>query len=61
MQMLSVELSSSNVCRQYFVVKRVQRSTIFVFTTKTTQPRPQVISVNGASTCNCAAFFDVIG
>ena len=26
-------------------------SAIFVFTTKTTQPRPQVFSVNGALTC----------
>ena len=30
-------------------------STIFVFTTKTTQPRPQVFSVNGALTCKKAA------
>ena len=28
---------------------------IFVFTTKTTQPRPQVFSVNGALTCKVAA------
>ena len=27
----------------------------FVFTIKTTQPRPQVLSVNGALTCRCAA------
>ena len=27
----------------------------FVFTTKTTQPRPQVVSVNGALTCKEAA------
>ena len=26
-------------------------SAIFVFTAKTTQPRPQVFSVNGALTC----------
>ena len=31
-------------------------SAIFVFTTKTTQPRPQVFSVNGALTCENAAF-----
>ena len=30
---------------------------IFVLTTKTTQPRPQVFSVNGASTCKEAALF----
>ena len=28
---------------------------IFLFTTKTTQPCPQVFSVNSALTCNCAA------
>ena len=28
-----------------------EMSAIFVFTTKTTQPRPQVFSVNGALTC----------
>ena len=28
---------------------------ILVFTTKTTQPRPQVFSVNSALTCSCAA------
>ena len=33
---------------------------IFVSTTKTTQPRHQVFSVNGALTCKNAAFFDVI-
>ena len=32
----------------------------FVFTTKTTQPHPQVFSVNGALTCKNAAFFYVI-
>ena len=29
---------------------------LFVFTTRTTQPRPQVFSVNGALTCKNAAF-----
>ena len=52
-QMLSVELSSCYVFRQQFVVKRVKCSAdcsaIFVFTT---QPHPQVLSVNGALTCN---------
>ena len=28
-----------------------EMSAIVVFTTKTTQPRPQVVSVNGALTC----------
>ena len=60
--MLSVELSSCYVFRQKFVVKRVKcaadSSAIFLFTTKTTQPRYQVFSVYGALTCNCA---DVIG
>ena len=32
-----------------------EMSAIFVFTTKTTQPRPQVFSVNGALTCKEAA------
>ena len=31
-------------------------SAIFVFTTKTTQPRTQLFSVNGALTCKKAAF-----
>ena len=58
-QMLSVELFSCYVFRRQFVVKRVKYSAdcsaIFLSTTKTTQPRPQVFSVNGALTCNCAA------
>ena len=37
-----------------------EMSAIFKFTTKTTQPRPQVFSVNGALTCKNAAFFDII-
>ena len=32
-----------------------EMSAIFVFTTKTTQPPPQVFSVNGALTCKKAA------
>ena len=32
-----------------------EMSAIFIFTTKTTQPRPQVFSVNGALTCKKAA------
>ena len=58
-QTLSVELSSCYVFRQQFVVKRVKCSAdcsaIFLFTTTTTQPRPQVFTVNGSLTCNCAA------
>ena len=44
--------------RQYFVVKRVnvpRQFRHFVLTTKTTQPRPLVFSVNGSITCNQAA------
>ena len=33
-----------------------EMSAIFVFTTKTTQPRPQLFSVNGALTCKKAVF-----
>ena len=33
-----------------------QMSAIFVFTTKTTQPDPQVFPVNGALTCKNVAF-----
>ena len=50
--MLSVELSSRCSCyvfKQYFAVKRGKCFTDFshfVLTTKTTQPRPQVFSVN---------------
>ena len=35
-------------------------SGIFVFVTKTTQPRPQVFSVNSALTYKEAALFDII-
>ena len=55
LQVLSVELSSSCVFRQKVVVQRVNCSVIFVSTNKTTEPRPQVFSANGALTCNCAA------
>ena len=58
-QSLSDEWSSCYVFRQQFVVKRVKFSAdclaIFLFTTTTTQPRPQVFMVNGSLTCNCAA------
>ena len=33
-----------------------EMTAIFVSTTKTTQPRPQVFSVNSALTCENAAF-----
>ena len=35
-------------------------SAIFVLTTKTTQPRPQVFSVNGALTCKKAALLTLL-
>ena len=40
---------------QFLLLKTGEMSAIFVFTTKTTQPRPQVFSVNGALTCKEAA------
>ena len=33
----------------------------FVLTIKTTQPRPQVFSVNGSIVCNLGCTIDVIG
>ena len=36
-------------------LKTSEMFAIFVFSTKTTQPRPQVFSVNGALTCKEAA------
>ena len=41
---------------QFLLLKRVKCPPFFVFTTKTTQPHPQVFSVNGALTCKNAAF-----
>ena len=41
---------------QFLLLKRVKCPPFFVFTTKTTQPRPQVFSVDGALTCKNAAF-----
>ena len=46
----------SNNFAQFLLLKRVTCPPFFVFTTKTTQPRPQVFSVNGALTCKNAAF-----
>ena len=41
---------------QFLLLKRVKCPPFFKFTSKTTQPRPQVLSVNGALTCTNAAF-----
>ena len=46
-----ITVSSDNT----LLVKRVKCSSYFVLTTKTTQPRPQVFSVNGSIICNFAA------
>ena len=40
----------------FLLLKRVKCPHFFKFTTKTTQPRPQVFSGNGALTCKNAAF-----
>ena len=42
---------------QFLLLKRVKCPPFFVFTAKTTQPRPQIFSVNGALTCKNAALF----
>ena len=42
--------------RLVLTLETSEMSAIFFFTTKTTQPRPQVFSVNGALTCENAAF-----
>ena len=62
-QMSPFELCSCCSCHvfsynfaQFLLLKRVKCPPFFVFTTKTTQPRPQVFSVNGALTCKNAAF-----
>ena len=41
--------------RLVLTLETSEMSAIFIFTTKTTQPRPQVFSVNGALTCKGAA------
>ena len=41
--------------RLVLTLETSEMSAIFVFTTKTTQPRPQVFSVNDALTCKEAA------
>ena len=43
------------IFRLVLTLKTNEMSDIFVSTTKTTQPRPQVFSVNGALTCENAA------
>ena len=40
----------------FLLLKRLKCPPFFKFTGKTTQPRPQVFSVNGALTCTNAAF-----
>ena len=41
--------------RLVLTLETSEMSAIFVFTTKTTQPRPKVFSVNGSLTCKKAA------
>ena len=41
---------------QFLLLKGVRCPPFFVFTTKTTQPRPKVFSVNDALTCKNGAF-----
>ena len=62
-QMSSFDLFSCCSCHdfsynfpQFLLLKQVKCPPFFVFTTKTTQPRHQVFSVNGALTCKNAAF-----
>ena len=62
-QMSPFELSSCCSCRvfSYFfaqlsLLKRVKCPPFFKFTTKATQPRPQVFSVNNALTCKNVGF-----
>ena len=60
-QMLPFELCSCHVFSynyfaQFLLLQRVKCPPFFVLTTKRTQPRPQVFSVNGALTCKNAAF-----
>ena len=58
------ELSSCCSCHifsyffaQFLTLKWVKCPPFFKFTTKTTQPRPQVFLANGSLTCKNAAFF----
>ena len=60
-QMSSFKLCSclvftSYIFAQFLLLKQVKCVPFFVFTTKTTQPRPQVFSFNSALTCKNAAF-----
>ena len=55
-------IMESTLCYSWWLLFRLvltletrEMSAIFVFTAKTTQPRPQVFSVNGALTCKKAA------
>ena len=63
-QMSPLELCTCCSCHvfsynfaQFLLLKRVKCPLFFVFTTKTTQPRPQVVSVDGALTCRNRAFW----
>ena len=61
-QMLPFELSSCCSClvfsyyfTQFLTLEMSEMSAIFVFSTKTSQPRPQVFLLNSALTCKKAA------
>ena len=43
--------------RLVITLETSEKSATFVFTTKTTQPRPQIVSVNGALTCKKLFFW----
>ena len=51
-----MEISEGVIVFLLFLPRFHLISAIFVFTTKTTQPRTQLFSVNGALTCKKAAF-----
>ena len=46
--LLFLLLANGSCITYFFLVKRVKCFAIFVLTTKTAQPRPQVFSVNGS-------------
>ena len=54
LQIADVPFELSSYCSSYS--KQMKCLPFFKFTTKTTQPRPQVFSVNAALTCKNAAF-----
>ena len=49
--LLSVAMFFAIFFAKFLLLKRVKCPPFFKFTTKTTQPRSQVVSVNGALTC----------